>query len=79
MPLPAASSTEIFHLCAHVAEGVEITILLALMHPIRELCAGLDQSAGPADPKRIKTNIQVTHTCVQKQAEGIFLACFELG
>lgn len=63
--LPPAAQGFFIRADTHVAEGVEITILLALMRPIRELCAGLDQSEGPADHKRIKTDILVTHTCVK--------------
>lgn len=44
---------------AQVVEGAEITILLALMHPIRELCAGLAQAEGPGDRECRNTDILI--------------------
>lgn len=42
-----------------VAKGAEITILLALMHPIRELSAGLARAEGPGDHVCRNTDILI--------------------
>lgn len=42
-----------------MAKGAEITILLAPMHPIRELCASLAQAEGPGDHECRNTDILI--------------------